>query len=214
MPCSCPIELNFMIPCDCAAVTQGLLWRWTFSVWASCCFWIFSYDKCIQESFMMDDPDDDEEEEEDDDDHDDVVVDVDVDYYDYDDDYDRVVKSRSSLVIKMMNTFPGFWSRHLIRTFFVCKKKSFFPKPFEGCTRGTWFRCFHLCVIFPVGLYAQQVALEFLRNSPKITSISNWLKRHGVDISKMDWSSIWNTFRGQLMDTLSVSWSEIGESRR
>jgi len=42
------------------------------------------------------------------------------------------------------------------------------------------------------------------KNSPKITSISNWLKRHGVDISKMDWSSIWNTFRGQLMDTLSA----------
>ncbi|CAJ1356370.1 unnamed protein product [Effrenium voratum] len=41
-------------------------------------------------------------------------------------------------------------------------------------------------------------------NSPKVDSIKEWLKRHGVDISKMDWSSIWATFRGQLLDTLNA----------
>ena len=42
------------------------------------------------------------------------------------------------------------------------------------------------------------------KNSPKITSLLAWLKSHGVDISKMDWSSVWATFRGQLLDTLNA----------
>eukprot|EP00438_Fugacium_kawagutii_P014566 Skav232309 [mRNA] locus=scaffold882:632590:652794:- [translate_table: standard] len=44
------------------------------------------------------------------------------------------------------------------------------------------------------------------RNSYKIKSLLDWLKNHGVDISKMDWSSLWDTFRGQLMDTLNATW--------
>ncbi|CAE7471691.1 FP1, partial [Symbiodinium sp. CCMP2456] len=42
------------------------------------------------------------------------------------------------------------------------------------------------------------------KKSYKIQAVVNWLKKHGVDLSKMDWSTIFATFRGQLMDTLTA----------
>ncbi|CAL1160007.1 unnamed protein product [Cladocopium goreaui] len=71
-----------------------------------------------------------------------------------------------------------------------------------------------LCTAFLIGLLIlfvwsmvqafQHFDFTKYKNSYKITSFLAWLKRHGVDISKMDWSSIWNTFRGQLLDTLNA----------
>jgi len=41
-------------------------------------------------------------------------------------------------------------------------------------------------------------------NSWKIKSVVKWLADHGVDLSKMDWTTIMNSFRAQLLETLNA----------
>eukprot|EP00931_Biecheleriopsis_adriatica_P069793 TRINITY_DN43602_c0_g1_i1.p1 TRINITY_DN43602_c0_g1~~TRINITY_DN43602_c0_g1_i1.p1 ORF type:complete len:510 (+),score=54.35 TRINITY_DN43602_c0_g1_i1:57-1532(+) len=77
-----------------------------------------------------------------------------------------------------------------------------------------------LCTVLLLGLVSLFVwglvtAVEHFdytkyKNSHKLDSLLNWLQQHGVNLQKLDWSSAFDMFRGQLLDTLSqlISLSE------
>ncbi|CAE8720866.1 unnamed protein product, partial [Polarella glacialis] len=95
------------------------------------------------------------------------------------------------------------------------------PRGKAGCGRRTKVCCqgvwdvisVLLCTLLLLGIltgfvWGMVAALENFdysryKDSTKVTTMLNWLAQHGIDMRSWDWSKVWDTFKGEFLDTLT-----------